>query len=175
MTLDHDLPSFPSINHRLWNARPNLILASDARGALIANGPYCCDLILPGAFLGIHQGFRESSLQTIGQVQLKQVVSFQAKQQALCCRIDDIKALQRILKMPTRHQRACLLINLLCRRIGLAAVRDLPAEIMAKIVASSPAEITAARHRYETSLTTLASKQRMSDRSFLDWQRRLYE
>lgn len=176
MTLTYCHPDLIKLNYLMSPDSPGkFALTADSKGAIIAVSHHCCDLIFPGACLRIPRGFACTKTHVVGRVELRRIKSSQAEQQARSHRLEDIKLLQRILQSPTKEQRACLLINLLCRKLGYAIVRNIPAEILASVVATSPAEIMLARDRYESSLSTLASGYRMGDSNFLSWQRRLWE
>jgi hypothetical protein len=158
----------------LAEGRPTHRIAAACRGGLILVGRYYNDLILPGSGLMAPAGFDCRSIEPIGEVKLEVLAGKNALASARKCRLKDVEQLQRIVHLPEKQMRAALLLTLLCRYFGLAAVKPLPAYRIARLVAVDPDGIVAAWQQYEAGLKRLAGTSRLSDQAYLAWQRQLY-
>ena len=138
-------------------------------------GRFYNDIIFPGSRVTAGPHFYCQSVQVVGQLQLTKVQDNDQREQSRQHRIQDIKAIQRILKVPDREQRACLIVNLLCRRLGLSAARTLSPNVVAQLVFANPAQVYEAYRSYEKSLSGLAISGRLGDAAALAWQRRQYQ
>lgn len=156
-------------------SNPALIIAPHCAGGLLLEGRYYNDIVFPGGSLILGSQFVCCSVRVMGRIQLLKVADGFQRQQSRQHRIEGIEAIQRILKMPDPEHRACLVVNLICRRVGLAAARTLSPEAVGQLVFTSPEQVIKAYHSYEKSLSGLAKSGRLARPDVLSWQRRLHE
>ena len=79
----------------------------------------------------------------------------------------------RILQNFDPLQRACLLVTMLCHRLGLGVVKKANPELLGALGRIQPNHIEGALHLYEQSLHQLGQTERMGDPHYLTWQRHM--
>lgn len=172
MVNDNQLTQLQTLVHQ---SDSTLAVSLRSAGGVLLKGRFFDDIIFPGASLVMGSQFVCKSVQAIGKIKLIRVEDTFLRQQSRRLRIQDIAAMQRILKMPNPRQRACLVVNLFCRRLGLGAALTLDPEIVARMVFTDVQEVVAAYRSYEKSLSGLVVSGRLGRSDVLSWQRRLDE
>lgn len=151
---------------------PSLVISPESEGVLLLSGRFHQDIIFPGASLLTGSQFACKALQVVGQLHFIRVNDSDKIQAGRQQRINDIQAIQRIIKVPSKRQRACLAVNLLCRRVGLGLTQQIQPWAVAQLVCTDPKEVASAYGTYEKSLIGLMKSGRISDPAYLSWQRK---
>jgi hypothetical protein len=150
-----------------------LAVAPQSRGGLVLVNPHYSDLISAGSRLIWPQHFQCQAIYAIGSVFLCKVESAEARQQSLDNRIHMLALLGRILENFDPEQRACLLVNALCRKWGLSTVEKADLRLLGSLGRVTPEQMQGAIHRYKQHLQKLGQMARMGDEHHLSWQRKL--
>ena len=152
-----------------FDCEESLILSPNCQAGLILQGRLYNDLVCPGASLGCSAEFGFQSAYAIGDAELCVATTAAERRQARQKRMDTIQRLQRILLQPNGHERASLIVNLLCHWFGRVEARQMPASLVATLVNVSCETLEQAWRRYTESLVDPVNEPCLSN-TYLSWQ-----
>ncbi len=150
-----------------------IAVAPQSRGGLVLVSHRYSDLISPGSRLIWPHYFQCTGIYAVGAVQLCTLHSARARQHSFDNRIAGLTLIGRVLQDFDPLQRACLLVNLLCHRLGLGVVKQSNLELLGTLGRVQPDCIRDALNLYERNLQQLGQSVRLGDSYYLAWQRQL--
>jgi hypothetical protein len=168
-----------NVNHLDWvqsysqNTASSLAVTPQSRGGLILMNHHYSDFIGPGSRLIWPKHFHCTGVYAIGTASLCTLESPQARQKSMQNRILLLAILSRILQDFDSRRRACLLVNVLCHRLGLATVKQANLGMLGSLARVTSEQMQAAVQLYEQHLQQLGRTERLSDEHHLSWQRQL--
>ncbi len=124
-----------------------LALTTDCQGALLIQKPYFAEFAGPGAAVGGSFDIKCTSVYVLGVVKFQAPASLSERQQAFQQRMGYIKQLQEITSEQTPLRRARAMVNQLNQWCGVDEVRNIPNEIIAKLIAVLPETVAIARQQ----------------------------
>ncbi len=142
-----------------------------SQGGLVLVNQHYSDFIGPGSRLVWPAHFQCKGIYAVGEVQLCTLHAAPARQNSLHNRVMGLAILARILKDFDPKHRACLLVNLLCNRLGLKTVRQADLTLLGSLGRVSLEQMHWAIGVYEQDLQKLGKTEGLGDRYRVSWQR----
>ncbi|MGB8698258.1 MAG: hypothetical protein WCD18_02480 [Thermosynechococcaceae cyanobacterium] len=115
-----------------------LSITNSLDAGIILQKPFFAEFVGPGAAIGGLFDLECVTIYTLGKTEFAVPSTLSERQQAFRRRIEDIETMQVLCQADAPLTRAIDLLDMLCKRFGIDEVRNIPNEILAKVVGVLP-------------------------------------